>query len=186
MIEIDHPEDLIFLDERDADRRVDLLADDALLGPKTVVDDRFSDGVQYDILLVPGGPGTRREVDNKVLCDWLRGQAEAAELVTSVCTGSAILAAAGLLDGKRATTNKNAFAWATSFGPKVDWQRQARWTEDGKFFTSSGVSAGIDMSLSVIAHLFGTELAEQVTVWAEYDWHRDPDWDPFAKIHGLV
>jgi putative intracellular protease/amidase len=108
------------------------------MGPKTVVDDRFSDGVQCDILLVPGGPGTRREVDNKVLCDWLRGQAEAAELVTSVCTGSAILAAAGLLDGKRATTNKNAFAWATSFGPKVDWQRQPRWTEDGKFSPRRG------------------------------------------------
>lgn len=156
------------------------------MGPKTVADDQFADGVQYDILLVPGGPGTRREVDNKAFHEWLRGQAEAAELVTSVCTGSAILAAAGLLDGRRATTNKHAFAWATSFGPKVDWQKQARWTEDGKFFTSSGVSAGMDMSLAVIAHLFGMEMAEQATVSAEYEWHRDRNWDPFAKIHGLV
>ena len=156
------------------------------MGPKTVVDDQFSDGVQYDILLLPGGPGTRREVKNYTFHDWLRDQAEGAELVTSVCTGSTILAAAGLLDGRRATTNKDAFAWATSFGAKVDWQRQARWVEDGKFFTASGVSAGMDMSLAVIARLFGTDMAEQVTVWAEYDWHRDPAWDPFAKIHGLV
>jgi len=156
------------------------------IGPKTVIDDRFSDNIQYDILLLPGGPGTRREVNNKALGDWLRGQAGAAELITSVCTGSAILAAAGLLDGKRATTNKNAFTWATSFGPNVDWLCQARWTEDEKFFTSSGVSAGMDMSLAVIARLFGEEMAEQVAVWAEYDWHRDPDWDPFASIHGLV
>ena len=156
------------------------------MGPKTVVDDQLSDGVQYDILLLPGGPGTRREVKNDTFHDWLRDQAEGTELVTSVCTGSTILAAAGLLDGRRATTNKDAFAWATSFGAKVDWQRQARWVEDGKFFTASGVSAGMDMSLAVIARLFGTDMAEQVTVWAEYDWHRDPAWDPFAKIHGLV
>ncbi|MEE2980911.1 MAG: DJ-1/PfpI family protein [Pseudomonadota bacterium] len=156
------------------------------MGPKTVVDDQFSDGVQYDILLVPGGPGTRREAENKAFHEWLRDQSDGAELVTSVCTGSAILAAAGLLDGRRATTNKQAFAWASSFGPKVDWQKQARWVEDGKFFTASGVSAGMDMSLAVIARFFGTEMAGQASVWAEYDWHRDRTWDPFAKIHGLV
>jgi len=152
------------------------------MGPKTVVDDQFSDGRQYDILLVPGGPGTRREVENTALHQWLKRQAGNAEGVTSVCTGSAVLAAADLLDGKRATTNKNAFAWVTSCGPHVDWQKQARWVRDGKFFTSSGVSAGMDMSLGVIAHLLGEAAADQVAVWAEYNWHRNADWDPFAIV----
>ena len=62
----------------------------------------------------------------------------------------------------------------------------ARWVEDGDLVTSSGVSAGMDMSLAVIARQKGLELAEKVAVWTEYDWHRDPDWDPFAEIHGLV
>ena len=155
-------------------------------GPRTVVDDLTSDRDTYDILIVPGGRGTRREVENNGLLDWLTVAASKAELVTSVCTGSALLAKAGLLDGRRATTNKAAFEWVRSQGPEVDWQPQARWVEDGDIFTSSGVSAGIDMSLAVISRLFGAEKAEQVAVGAEYKWHRDPSWDPFAKIHGLV
>jgi len=156
------------------------------MGPTIVVDDRFNDARQYDILLVPGGPGTRREVENEGLHQWLRAQSETAEMVISVCTGSAVLAAAGLLDGKRATTNKNAFGWATSFGSDVDWQKQARWVRDGKFFTSSGVSAGMDMSLAVIEGLLGEETSDQVAIWAEYERHRNADWDPFAAIHGLI
>ena len=155
-------------------------------GPKSVVEHEFSDGRQYDILLVPGGKGTRKEVDNLPLLEWLRNQSSGAEYVTSVCTGSAILARAGVLDGVRATTNKRAFAWATSQGDKVNWQKEARWVEDGKFFTSSGVSAGMDMSLALIANVLGQETAEQVATWTEYEWHRDAGWDPFAKVHGLV
>ena len=155
-------------------------------GPRTAVDDRTSDRDQYDILVVPGGRGTRREVENTALLDWLNVAASNAELVTSVCTGSALLAKAGLLDGRRATTNKAAFEWVSSQGPDVIWQREARWVEDGEFLTSSGLSAGIDMSLAVISRLLGTEKAEQTAVSAEYEWHRDPGWDPFAKIHGLA
>jgi transcriptional regulator GlxA family with amidase domain len=122
---------------------------------QTVIDDQFSDGRQYDILLVQGGPNTRQGVNNASLYQWLKRQAENAELVTSVCTGSAVLAAARLLNGKRQTNNKNAFAWAASNGPHVPWQKQAYWVRDGKFFTSSGVFAGMDMSLGIIAHLLG-------------------------------
>ena len=121
-----------------------------------------------------------------MLLDWLQQRAQQAELVTSVCTGSALLAKAGVLDGVRATTNKLAFAWAASQSAKVQWQQQARWVEDRKFFTSSGVSAGIDMSLAVIAKLVSHQAAEQAASFAEYDWHRDADWDPFAALHGLV
>lgn len=155
-------------------------------GPKSVVEYKFSEERQYDILLVPGGKGTRRQVDNPVLLEWLRSQSAGAEYVTSVCTGSALLAKSGLLENMQATTNKEAYAWATSYGDKVNWQKEARWVEDGKFFTSSGVSAGMDMSLALIGKLLGQETAERVANRAEYEWHKDANWDPFAKVHDLV
>lgn len=155
-------------------------------GPKSIIDYRFDNCPAFDILLVPGGRGTRREVDNPVLLDWLRCQAATAQYITSVCTGSALLARAGLLDGRRANTNKAAFDWVVSQGEQVDWQKQARWVEDDHFFTSSGVSAGIDMSLALIARISGQETAEQVAAWAEYQWHQDPNRDPFALSYGLT
>lgn len=155
-------------------------------GPKSVIDYRFENCPVFDILMVPGGPGTRHEVDNPVLLAWLQSRAQVAQFVTSVCTGSALLARAGLLDGRRATTNKAAFEWVASQSEKVDWQKQARWVEDEHFFTSSGVSAGIDMSLALIARLAGDEAAQQVANSAEYEWHRDPAWDPFAIQCGLL
>ena len=155
-------------------------------GPKSLIERELSESYQYDILLVPGGQGTRIAIHNKTLLAWLRKQSTSAEYVTAVCTGSALLAKAGLLDHRRATTNKLAFDWVTAQGEQVLWQKKARWVKDGQFFTSAGVSAGIDMSLALIAKLLGAKTAEQTAIWAEYDWHQDPDWDPFAKIHGLV
>ena len=149
-------------------------------GPRSVIDERFADGHRYDILLVPGGMGTRREVENGALLDWLKSAADRAEIVASVCTGSALLAKAGVLDGRRATTNKNAFEWVASQGPKVHWQRKARWVEDGRYFTSSGVSAGTDMGLALIAGLCGIDQARQVAHWAEYTWNENSENDPFA------
>jgi len=155
-------------------------------GPKCVVDETFADGGEFDILIVPGGDGTRREVDNEAMLDWLRSQAPGAAFVTSVCTGAALLARAGLLDGKQATTNKLAFAWVVSMGPQTEWITEARWVDDGRFLTSSGVSAGMDMTLSMIAKTLGTRAAEDAALWAEYTWHRDATNDPFAKAAGLV
>jgi transcriptional regulator GlxA family with amidase domain len=131
---------------------------------------------------VPGGIGTRREVENWKLLDFVRGHADQAELVMSVCTGAGLLARAGLLDGRRATTNKRVFNWPVSQGPHVNWIRQARWVEDGKFVTSSGVSAGIDMALAMIGQRYGTEIADKIAVEMEYEWHRDPHRDPFADV----
>jgi transcriptional regulator GlxA family with amidase domain len=170
---------------RDDDFTIHLISEQATTvsstqGPRSMIDDHFADGRAYDLLLVPGGKGTRREVGNKRLLDWLAGAAERAEIVASVCTGSALLAKAGLLDGKRATTNKLAFDWVASQGPKVDWQRSARWVEDGKFWTSSGVSAGTDMALALIARLCGIERAHEAADWAEYIWNEDSSDDPFA------
>ena len=154
-------------------------------GPKSVCDDSFNTAPPIDVLLVPGGMGTRCEVNNSVLLDWLKQRSQQAECVASVCTGSALLAKAGVLDGIRATSNKRAFAWAASQSEKVQWQKQARWVEDGKVFTSSGVSAGIDMALAVIAKLVNEQAAEQAANFAEYTWQRDADRDPFASVVGV-
>ena len=155
-------------------------------GPRAQADHGFEDCPPLDILLVPGGMGTRREVDNPALLEWLQRRAAATEVVTSVCTGAGLLARAGILDGRRATTNKRSFQWVVEQGPRVEWVREARWVEDGKFVTSSGVSAGIDMTLAVIARLAGREVSEQAATAMEYEWHRDAGWDPFAKVWGLV
>ena len=154
-------------------------------GPKSVCDDSFQSAPAIDVLLVPGGIGTRGEVNNPVMLNWLKERSQQAELVASVCTGSALLAKAGVLDGLRATSNKLAFAWASSQSEKVQWQQQARWVEDGKVFSSSGVSAGIDMSLAVIAKLVSQQAAEEAASFAEYTWQRDASHDPFASVVGV-
>lgn len=155
-------------------------------GPRIVPDRSFGETPEYDLVLVPGGQGTRREIENPELLDWIRRASDKAEITMSVCTGSALLAIAGLLDGRRATTNKYAFGWVASLARDVDWVPEARWVEDRNIFTSSGVSAGIDMSLAVIANVFDQETAEKIAAYAEYEWHQDKAWDPFAKMRGLV
>ncbi len=154
-------------------------------GPRCAVDHCFDDCPRIDVLLVPGGRGTRRQVTNGTLLAWLQSSARSARLLASVCTGASLLAAAGLLDGKRATTNKLAFRWVTEQGPRVQWVAKARWIEDTNIFTAAGVSAGMDMALGVISRMLGPEEAERVANEAEYDWHRDPSWDPFARQAGL-
>jgi transcriptional regulator GlxA family with amidase domain len=149
-------------------------------GPKVVADFGFDDCPKLDFIMVPGGAGTLPEMRNPVMLDWLRDRAESAEIVMSVCSGSALLAKAGLLDGRRATSNKQFFNIAQAAGPKVNWVRRARWVDDGNRVTSSGVSAGIDMSLHVIERLYGTKAAELLASATEYQWHRDADNDPFA------
>ena len=100
----------------------------------------------------------------------------------SVCSGSAILAKAGLLDGHRATSNKQFFDLARAQGAAVKWVEQARWVEDGPFATSSGVSAGTDMALAVIAKLYGKEIAQQIVEATEYEWQQDATRDPFVRF----
>lgn len=109
-----------------------------------------------------------------------------AERVLTVCTGSILLGMSGVLDGHRATTNKMDFTSTVHLAPGVDWVKQARWVEDGKFYTSSGVSAGMDMALAVMADLFGMEMADRLALGCEYEWHNDAARDPFAKLAGLV
>ena len=103
----------------------------------------------------------------------------------TVCTGSILLATTGVLDGKMATTNKLDFNATVPLGPTVDWVKKARWIEDGKFFTSFGVSAGLDMVLAAISHLLGKTAANELAVGIEYEWHEDSTWDPFSSLAEL-
>ena len=154
---------------------------DGPVGPQVVAEFGFDDAPQLDVLLVPGGIGTFTELENANMLAFLRDRARRARVTTSVCTGSALLAKAGVLDGLRATTNKMYFSLATAQRDRVEWVQAARWVDAGAFVTSSGVSAGIDMALAVIARLFGAETAEQIAIGTEYTWHRDPNDDPFVQ-----
>ena len=133
-------------------------------------------------MLVPGGAGTLRELNNKAMLDFIRKHHDASELTTSVCSGSAILAKAGVLDGQKATSNKQFFSLATAQDKDVDWIWEARWVDDGKVVTSSGVSAGMDMALHVISRYYGEEAAVAIAEGTEYTWHRDATDDPFARL----
>jgi transcriptional regulator GlxA family with amidase domain len=155
-------------------------------GPQAIAEFGFDNCPQLDIVLLPGGFGTRNQMKYAAMIEFVQRRSGEAEVATSVCSGAILYAAAGLLDGKRATTNKLFFKELTGYRPAVKWVSAARWVQDGKFVTSSGVSAGIDMTLEVIAQLAGRETAKRVAVGMEYEWHTDANWDPFAKIHGLV
>lgn len=155
-------------------------------GPAAVAEGDLAGAPAFEILFVPGGLGTRKLVEDEGFLHWVAERSRAAELVMSVCTGSGLLARAGVLDGKRATSNKRAFAWASEQGPRVHWVKEARWVWDGKFVTSSGVAAGMDMTLAVIESLSGSDFATALAERVEYEWQRDPTRDPFARIHRLV
>ena len=150
-------------------------------GPSTVAEFGFDTAPPLDLVLLPGGIGTVPQLENPAMLAFLRAQAARAEIVMSVCSGSALLARAGLLDGRRATSNKLFFSLATAQSDKVDWVTHARWVEDDRFVTSSGVSAGIDMALAVIARLYGRGHAEQVARMTEYEWQADAGRDPFSQ-----
>jgi transcriptional regulator GlxA family with amidase domain len=149
-------------------------------GPASHADHAFADAPLYDILLVPGGFGTRAAVNDQAFLSRLAGASQRAPITTTVCTGSALLARTGLMDGRPATSNKIAWEWVLQQGPRVRWRRTARWVDDGNLLTSSGVSAGIDMTLALIARLHGRDMAETAARNMEYVWHESADDDPFA------
>ena len=145
-----------------------------------VITEKLNEMSSSDVLFIPGGMGTRTLVEDTAFIAKLRTFIEYSSLCLSVCTGSALLAKAGVLAGLKATTNKRAYAWATAQDDKVLWQKKARFVTDGKFYTSSGVSAGTDMALAFIAEQFGIEKAHEIANRIEYIWSSEPDLDPFA------
>jgi transcriptional regulator GlxA family with amidase domain len=138
-------------------------------GPAVVVDHRYAEAIDCDVALVPGGLGTRALVEDPSFLSWLADWCGRCEIVTSVCTGSGLLAAAGLLDGYRATSNKRAFNWIRTTGPQVEWVAEARWVEDRDRWTSSGVAAGMDMTLALVARLLGEQVAVRIADHIELD-----------------
>jgi transcriptional regulator GlxA family with amidase domain len=155
-------------------------------GTEVIATVGYDDAPAPDIVMVPGGLGTRALAADKTFLEWLRRWASDADLVTSVCTGSALLAAAGLLDGYRATSNKRAFAWASGHGSDVEWVASARWVHDRDRWTSSGVAAGMDMTAALIGELFGPVQAQRAAEEIELELHTDATWDPFAAANDLV
>jgi transcriptional regulator GlxA family with amidase domain len=135
------------------------------------------------ILLIPGGMGTRALVKDPGFIQSLSRLAQKAEFILTVCTGSGLFSKTGLLDGRRATSNKRAFQWAQTESPKVQWVKRARWVKDGNIYTSSGVSAGIDMALGFVSDLLGRDLAKQQSNEIEYEWRENADWDPFSELY---
>ena len=150
--------------------------------PKTIAEFDFARAPKLDLILLPGGFGTIPQLENPAMLDFLRRRTATAEVTMSVCSGSAILAKAGLLDGRRATSNKQFFDLARAQSAAVRWVEQARWVEDGPFATSSGVSAGTDMALAVIAKIYGKQMAQEIADSTEYEWQQDSTRDPFVRF----
>jgi transcriptional regulator GlxA family with amidase domain len=130
----------------------------------------FEDCPRPDILLVPGGYGTRREMHNSNLLTWIGQCAKEAELLLSVCTGALILARAGLLNGLSATTHHGAIGELRELAPETKIHPNHRIVDNGHIILSGGISAGIDMSLYVVAKFLGQERARETATYMEYDW----------------
>jgi transcriptional regulator GlxA family with amidase domain len=128
----------------------------------------YADVPSPDVLLIPGGPGQAAQMGDGPLRDWLVQADKTTTWTTSVCTGSLILAAAGLLDGRQATTYWLAMDVLARMGAKP---QQQRYVFDGKYATSAGVSAGIDMALALAAKIAGDEMAQRIQLGIEYDPH---------------
>lgn len=160
------------------------LADDALMNVYTVAEEkravRTKNGLSVnpdyaiknapspEILIVPGGRGTRLLLQNAPVIDWLKTRADSAERVLSVCTGSLLLARAGVLDGLKATTHHLAMDELKQAGPNVEILTGERFVDNGKVVTSAGISAGIDMSLYVVGRMYGETAAKKTAGHMEY------------------
>lgn len=141
----------------------------------------LADCPDLDVLIVPGGQGTRAH-DLNIVVEFIAARYPSLQYLITVCTGSGLVARTGILDGKKATTNKKAWNEIVAMGPHVQWIREARWVVDGNVWTSSGVSAGIDVTLAFIETVYGEEAARKVANCMEYERHMDPSNDPFAKM----
>lgn len=130
----------------------------------------IGDAGPCEVLVLPGGYGTRREMHNAALLEWIRRQSKDARVVLSVCTGALLLARAGLLDGLDATTHHVAFDELVAASPSTRVHRDRRIVDNGRIVTSAGISAGIDASLHVVARLLGHDVAAETASYMEYDW----------------
>ena len=138
-------------------------------GLRVLPDETWETAPPLDVLVYPGGRGTRRELQDEGVLDWIRGLAAGETVVASVCTGSLVLAAAGLLDGKPATTHWQSLELLPTLGHGVEVRPDDRFVDNGNVLTAAGVSAGIDMALHLVARLHSTERAREVRRYIQYD-----------------
>jgi transcriptional regulator GlxA family with amidase domain len=138
-------------------------------GLRVLPDETWETAPPLDVLVYPGGRGTRRELQDEAVLDWIRGLAAGETVVASVCTGSLVLAAAGLLDGKPATTHWGSLELLPTLGREIEVRPDDRFVDDGNVLTAAGVSAGIDMALHLVARLHSTERAREVRRYIQYD-----------------
>jgi transcriptional regulator GlxA family with amidase domain len=138
----------------------------------------FANCPPLDLVLVPGGFGTRREMKNPVLLEWVRAVAGRAEALLSVCSGSLVLGSAGLLDGLHTTTHYLAFEELRAIAPQSTVHEGARYVDNGQVVCSAGVSAGIDMSLHVVRRLHGDDIARETARYMEYEGR----WDSHERV----
>lgn len=135
---------------------------------------------EIDTLFIPGGTGARTLILEADFINQLKQLAQKSRYVLTVCTGSALLAKSGLLDGKRATSNKLSFEWVKTSSLQTQWIEKARWVTDGKYYTSSGISAGMDMALAFVQDRAGETVARQIATRIEYRWQQDSQQDEFC------
>jgi transcriptional regulator GlxA family with amidase domain len=139
-----------------------------------------------DVLLIPGGLGERSPIEElQSAIDYVARVTPDLQYLLTVCTGAGIAARAGVLDGKFATTNKQAWSSTITRGPKTKWVAKARWVRDGKIWTSSGVQAGMDLMNAFVGHVWGHDFAVSSASDMEYKPNTDARDDPFAKVHNV-
>lgn len=126
--------------------------------------------LELDVLLIPGGYGTRTEMHNEKLLKWIQTQFNGLELLLSVCTGSLVLAKANLLENLSATTHHGAIKELEEVAPNTEVKRDIKYVDNGKIITSAGISAGIEMALHVVERHHGKDMAVKTAGYMEYDW----------------
>ena len=138
-------------------------------GLRVLPDETWESAPAMDVLVYPGGRGTRTELADEAVLDWIRGIAGSDAVVASVCTGSLVLAAAGLLDGRPATTHWGSLELLPTLGRNIEVRPEDRFVDTGDVITAAGVSAGIDMALHLVARLQSPERAREVRRYIQYD-----------------
>jgi transcriptional regulator GlxA family with amidase domain len=137
-------------------------------GMRVLPDHKLDDCPPLDVLLVPGGWGVRRELSNRRLLGWISARAKEAGTPASVCTGAMLLGEAGLLDERRATIHWRSLDWMQDSFPSVEVGRELRVVDEGDIVTSAGISAGIDLALTLVARHCGEEVARSTARHMEY------------------
>ena len=138
-------------------------------GLRVVPDRSWAEAGRLNLLVYPGGRGTREHLDDPAVLQWVRELADAGTTLASVCTGSLVLAKAGLLDGRPATTHWSTIERLGQLGRGIDVRPDARYVDDGEILTAAGVSAGIDLALHLVARLHSVERAREVRRYIQYD-----------------